>query len=225
MTDEELNLPPRRDSQPGEGVARNTDRMEFFADAVFAIAFTLSAVEIPLPESGPGFAANLLALWPGYLAYILSALVIGIYWAQHHFSGAIYRMTGHYFLLATILFLMTIGFIAFPTRVFAENLLEPEARETAAIYYTVALAATAFAWWIKWRTGLSHGHVDKRLEPAYVARLNRRYTISAALMAGAAVLSLARWEIGLGLAALVTLAYLRAPETPVYRTEAPEVDE
>ena len=96
--------------------------MEIFADAVFAIAFTLPILELKLPEPGPNFVEGLLDLWPSYLGYLLSAAVIGIYWAQHHFSGAIYRTAGHHFLLATILFLTAIGFISFPTRAFAEHI-------------------------------------------------------------------------------------------------------
>ena len=215
---------PRLDEHPGDGVVRGTQRMEIYADAVFAIAFTLPMVELTLPEPGPRFGRDLLALWPQYLGYALSALVIGVYWVQHHFSGAIYRTTGHHFLLATTLFLMTIGFIAFPTRAFAEHIRDPAAREAGAVFYACALAATSLAWLIKWKTGCATGDVDDRLDQAYVARLTRRYTLTTALMIAAAGLAFLRWEAGLALAAVVTLSYLRAPETPVYVEEAPVVE-
>ena len=131
---EEKDHRPRIDEHPGEGAVRGTQRMEIFADAVFAIAFTLPVVELKIPEPGPGFGERLLDLWPSYLEYALSALVIGIYWVQHHFSGAIYRTTGHHFLLATMLVLAAIGFIAFPTRAFAEHIQDPAAREAGAIF-------------------------------------------------------------------------------------------
>jgi TMEM175 potassium channel family protein len=217
--------PVRRDDHPGDGIARGTARMEAFADAVFAIALTLPVVEIEMPRPNGDFARQLAELWPSYLGYALSALVIGIYWVHHHFSGGIYRTTGHRFLLATLVFLVAIGFIAFPTRAFAEHVADPAAREAGAQFYALALAATALTWWVKWRTGLAQGDVDRRLDPAYVARLNRRYAATTGLMAAAAGLSLARWEAGLALAAAVTLSYLRAPETPIYRKEAPEVED
>ncbi|HEY5723546.1 MAG TPA: TMEM175 family protein [Allosphingosinicella sp.] len=216
--------PPRLDEHPGEGAVRGTQRMEIFADAVFAIALTLPMVEIALPEPGPRFAADLLALWPQYLGYGLSVLVIGIYWVHHHFSGAIYRTTGHHFLLATILFLLAIGFIAFPTRAFAEHIQDPATREAGAIFYTCALAATNLAWLVKWKTGCATGDVDDRLEPSYVERLTRKYQVTAALMVAAAALVFLRWEAGLALAAAVILYYLRAPETPVYTEQAPTVE-
>lgn len=215
---------PRLDEHPGDGAVRGTQRMEIFADAVFAIAFTLPLVELPMPEAGPGFGTELIALWPAYLGYVLSTLVIGLYWVHHHFSGAIYRTAGHHLLLATMAFLMTIGFIAFPTRAFAEHLHDPEAREAAAIFYACALAAIQIGWLVKWKTGCWTGDVDDRLEGAYVARLTRRYYATTALMVAAAALSFARWEAGLALAGAVILSFLRAPETPAYVEEAPVVE-
>jgi uncharacterized membrane protein len=216
--------PPRLDEHPGDGAVRGTQRMEIFADAVFAIAFTLPLVELPMPDPGPDFAAEMLALWPSYLGYVLSTLVIGLYWVHHHFSGAIYRTTGHHLLLATMVFLMTIGFIAFPTRAFAEHLHDPHAREAAAIFYVCALAAIALTWLLKWKTGCATGDVDDRLEPAYVARLTRRYHVTTALMVAAAALAFVRWEAGLALAGAVLASYLRAPETPAYVARAPVVE-
>jgi len=213
---------PRIDDHPGEGAVRGTQRMEIFADAVFAIAFTLPVLELKVPEPGPHFADELIALWPFYLAYALSALVIGLYWVHHHFSGAVYRTTGHHFLLATVLFLATIGFIAFPSRVFAERVMEPEAREGAAIFYACALAATALAWLIKWRTGCATGDVDDRLDRQYVARLSRKYAIATALSVAGAALSFLVWQAGLALALAVILFYVRAPETPLYPGKSPE---
>ena len=198
--------------------------MEIFADAVFAIAFTLPVVELRVPEPGPGFGHRLLELWPTYLEYGLSALVIGIYWVQHHFSGAIYRTTGHHFLLATMLFLAAIGFIAFPTGAFTEHIHDPEAREGGAIFYTCALAVTAMAWLLKWETGCRTSDVDDRLDPKYVGRLTRKYRFTTTLMIAAAAIAFISWPIGLGLAAAVTLSYARAPETPVYQEEAPKAD-
>ena len=215
---------PRIDEHPGDGAVRGTQRMEIFADAVFAIAFTLPIVELTLPEGGPGFGERLIGLWPSYLEYALSALVIGIYWVQHHFSGAIYRTTGHRFLVATILFLATIGFIAFPTRAFTEHLHDPEARISGAIFYPWALTATSLGWLLKWETGRATGDVDARLEPAYVARLTLKYRLTSALMLVAAAISLFNWAIGLALAGVITLYFVRAPETPVYQAQAPKAD-
>lgn len=201
--------------------------MEAFADGVFAIAFTLPVVEIAFPEVGrPGSSLGheLSGLWPSYLGYLLASFVIGLYWVHHHFSGAIYRTTGHWFLVATVGFLAMIGFIAFPARVFAEHLPDAAAREAASHYWVFSLTMLSAAWLVKWTVGWRHGQVDSRLEPSYVARLNQRYWWFVLLNLLAALLVLLRWEAGLALSTLLLLSLLLPPETPRYRTEAPIVE-
>jgi uncharacterized membrane protein len=198
--------------------------MEAFADAVFAIAFTLPVVAIELPNGSEPLTKQLLDLWPSYLGYALASLVIGIYWVHHHFSGAIYRTVGHWFNVATVLFLAAIGFIAFPVRVFTEHLQYEAARASAGLALTLSLSVTAVTWWVKWQTGRHWGHVDGRLAAAYVRRLNGRYNVATAVAVGAVVLGIVRWEIGLSLVSVVTLFYLLPPPTPVYVKEAPIVE-
>ena len=116
---------------------RGTARMEAFADGVSPSPSLYRSLELPFPalaRGGEVLGNDLIVLWPAYLGYALASLIIGLYWVQHHFSGAIYRTTGHWFLLATVLFLTMIGFVAFPARVFAEHLPDPAARPAAAQY-------------------------------------------------------------------------------------------
>lgn len=214
----------RRNSIAHEGVTRGTSRMEAYSDAVFAIAFTLPIVEIELPEGGRPLAQQLAEQWPDYLGYGLAVLIIGIYWTHHHFSGGITRTSGHWFNLALILFLGAIGFIAYPARLFADRLSDAAERGTAGTYFAVSLAALAVTWWIKWTAGLAKGHVDARLDPAYVRKIQRRYNVSVLLNLAAGALAFISWPLGLGLALAVVLAYLIPPPTPVYCGEAPEVE-
>jgi uncharacterized membrane protein len=219
--------PARRDDHEGEGATRGTARMEAFADAVFAIAFTLPVVEIHLPEaSGPGglLAAELEHLWPSYLGYLLASGVIGLYWVHHHFSGAIYRTTGHWFLIATAVFLAAIGFIAFPARVVAEHFTDPAARDAASVYWVWALALVSVTWLLKWTVGWRRGQVDSRLEPSYVSRLNRLYWALTIVNVAAAVIALWNWRVGLVLSSAALAALIIPPQTPRYRTEAPIVE-
>ena len=223
----DLEAPARRNEHEGEGATRGTARMEAFADGVFAIAFTLPIFHIVLPavdRSGALLAQDLWRIWPQYAGYLLSSAIIGLYWVHHHFSGAIYRTTGHWFLIATVVFLATIGFIAFPARVFAENLSDPLARGPAAQYLVFSLAGVSLAWLLKWSVGRSRGQVDARLEPAYVDRLNRRYRWMTLWNIAAAAISLAIWPLGLGMAVASIAFQILPPETPRYRTEAPTVE-
>ena len=69
------------------------------------------------------------------------------------------------------------------------------------------------------------GDVDSRLDPAYVDRLDHKYTMMAVAMVVAAALAFVRWEVGLALAGMITLYHLRPPETPLYVDQAPIVEE
>ena len=219
--------PARRDELEGEGAIRGTARMEAFADGVFAIAFTLPIVGIILPSAerdGALLGRDLAALLPEYGGYLLASVVIGLYWVQHHFSGAIFRTTGHCFVIATTVFLAAIGFIAFPARVLAEHFPDVAARPAAAQYWVVSLSAVSLAWLLKWSVGVRRGHIDPRLEPDYVRRLIRNFRLVALGNAAAAVLVFINWPSGLMLSGLLMGWLLLPPETPRYTTQAPVIE-
>lgn len=59
-----------------------TERMEAFSDGVVAIVITIMVLELK-PPAQPTPAAIRLEL-PVYLAYVLSYVNVGLYWANHH---------------------------------------------------------------------------------------------------------------------------------------------
>ncbi|MFH7000302.1 TMEM175 family protein [Flavobacterium sp. FlaQc-57] len=61
----------------------NKTRLEAFSDGVLAIIITIMILEIKVPE-GHEF-ADLEALIPKFLSYILSFIYVGIYWNNHHY--------------------------------------------------------------------------------------------------------------------------------------------
>ena len=219
--------PARRDEIEGEGAIRGTARMEAFADGVFAIAFTLPIIDIVMPapdRDGARLGTELGALMPAYAGYILASAVIGLYWVQHHFSGAIFRTTGHWFVIATSLFLAANGFIAFPARVLSEHFPDVAARPAAAQYWVVSLTVVSLAWLLKWSIGVNRGHIDPRLEPDYVRRLIRNFRLVALGNVAAAMIVFLHWPTGLMLSGLLMGWLLLPPETPRYTTEAPVIE-
>lgn len=63
-------------------------RLEAFSDGVFAVAITLLALNLtvkgPGDSHGMSLGHQLLHLWPGFLAYLVSFATIGIIWVNHH---------------------------------------------------------------------------------------------------------------------------------------------
>jgi TMEM175 potassium channel family protein len=147
-------MQPSESASPFEPHAGNTDlaigRVASFSDGVFAIAATLLALEIALPAAS-GRLSNLelfhvlLSLWPRYLAYVISFLVIGAMWLGHHRKFQVIIRTDRTFLTINLLFLMFVAFIPFPTAVLSES-----GNRTATIFYAgsmiVASCLSALMW-------------------------------------------------------------------------------
>jgi uncharacterized membrane protein len=74
---------------------RELDRIVLFSDAVFAIAITILVLDIRVPDglSPTELPAQVLSLGPKYLSYMISFLVLAVYWQAHH---RVFRaITGH----------------------------------------------------------------------------------------------------------------------------------
>lgn len=104
---------------------RSFDRFVNFSDAVFAIAITLLALDIRLPQQdaaalAPPLGPQLNALVPNLFAFALSFAVIGGYWMAHHrLFEMIDRHDGRLIAL-NMLTLFCVALLPFPTQVVAD---------------------------------------------------------------------------------------------------------
>jgi uncharacterized membrane protein len=57
-------------------------RLEAFSDGVIAIIITIMVLELKTPHGSSLY--DLYPLWPVFVSYILSFIIIGIYWGNHH---------------------------------------------------------------------------------------------------------------------------------------------
>lgn len=118
-----------------------TNRLEAFSDGVIAIAITLLVLEIKLPHSAiSGLGSALLSLWPSYLAYAISFIVIGAIWINHHAMFKHIVRADDMLLLLNTLHLMFIAFLPFPTAVLAEALHSRADEPLATAFYGGTLA-------------------------------------------------------------------------------------
>ncbi|MGX7108786.1 TMEM175 family protein [Facklamia miroungae] len=67
----------------------NTSRVEAFSDGVLAIVITIMVLKLKTPENLD--LAGLKEIYPTLLAYILSYVYVGIYWANHHHLLAVLK--------------------------------------------------------------------------------------------------------------------------------------
>jgi uncharacterized membrane protein len=91
-------------------------RLEAFSDGVFAIVITLLILDIKLPKVDyADLPAGLSALLPTIGVYVLSFLLIGMYWVFHHYTFLFMKEADGVLLWLNILFLLFISFLPFPT--------------------------------------------------------------------------------------------------------------
>ncbi len=200
----------------------NTQRVEAFSDGVFAIAITLLILEIKVPRlhggnGGANLHTALLHLWPSYFAYVFSFVMIGIYWANHHYIFRLYARTNHYFDLLNVFFLMCISFLPFPTAALAEYINDARNQQNAVAFYALGLLLPALAWWFLWLYARRAGLLDENLDDAFVRFLDRQYWVSIALYSVAFVISLWNAIVALTVCIGLTGLYALPPKTPVYR--------
>ncbi len=120
--------------------------METFSDGVFAIAITLLVLTIAQPVDYRTLTHQLVERWPSLAAYVVSFVVIGIMWVNHHTVFSHLRLIDRGFFYWNLFLLMTIVFIPYPTEVFGEALRKGEGARTAAVFYSLTMTVNACAW-------------------------------------------------------------------------------
>jgi uncharacterized membrane protein len=208
-------------SHPG-GTERGTERIEAFSDGVFAIAITLLILDIKVPhaEGTVDLLKRLLGLWPAYIAYVLSFVMIGIYWANHHYIFKLFERTNHTLNLLNLLLLMFIAFLPLPTQVLGEYMLDESNRTTAATFYAIGLLLPAAAWLLVWLYAVRTKLVDRHLDRSYLHRLTLQYAGSVAIYVVAVAVCLIDFKLGLALCVGLTFIYLLPPRSPIYHRGA-----
>lgn len=105
---------------PNNSSLMSKDRVESFSDGVFAIVMTLLVLELHVPEiadhSSFGQYATVMApLIPKFVSFVLSFVMVSIYWVNHHYFFRHLRSVPLGLVWLNNLFLLSICFLPFPT--------------------------------------------------------------------------------------------------------------
>lgn len=196
-----------------------TERIQAFSDGVFAIAITLLVLDLRVPpRGGDGSLAHRLGHeWPSYAAYIVSFLVIGIIWVNHHQVLDAVRIVDRPALFANLALLGVVSAIPFPTRMLAEYLTAGWDGSVAAAVYGATMLAMSIAFTVLWlvitreRAGLLAEHVDA----AAARRASVRFGIGFVVYLVAILVALVNAPAALVLHGIIALYYtfdqLRTP--------------
>ncbi len=93
-----------------------TNRLEAFSDGVFAIVITLLVLDIRIPEVPyPNLPETLWGILPRIASYVLSFIVIGLYWVFHYVYFERIKFVNGTLLALNLVGLLLISFMPIPT--------------------------------------------------------------------------------------------------------------
>lgn len=160
---------------------RPTDRLEYFSDAVLAIAATLLATELPKPETESGLLQEIAKHWPHYAAFAASFLFICVSWSNHHNMFNYIRQTDQYLLILNILFLIFVTLQSFTTGILARHVGKPEERTAALIYHATLVLMTLFYNCVWWYAIKKDGLLEEDTDRSLIRSLTIEYAAAPAL--------------------------------------------
>ena len=184
-------------------------RLLFLSDGVYAIAATLLAVELVLPEAsadlhGRELLGSLLESWPRVLAFATSFLFIANFWVGHNMLFHQVRRFDGGLMWLVLAQLLCVAFLPFPTSVVGEHVSDPVAQQ----FYLASLLVTGLMMWAMWWY-MSSGR--RLIDPDLSAREVRRHHLISAGVPALFVLLMALVAVGVGrLVNPLLLAYLFA---------------
>ena len=196
------------ENRPTAGL--NTNRIEAFSDGVFAVAITLLVLNLQVPQLAASvvsreLVAKLIELWPKLLIYVLSFVIVGIYWVAHHNSFHYIKRSDRNLLWLNLLLLLFIVFIPFPTALVGEY---PEQQVSVVIYGSTLVITGLVLQLLWWYATSKYRLVDREIDPHLVKWATRR-NLAAPLIyllaIGASFLSV---QISLIIFILVPLYYI-----------------
>jgi len=126
-------------------------RLEAFSDGVIAIAITLLSLEIKLPDGGGSLLHSLASLWPSYVGFVLSFLLVGQVWLNHHAIFVRVRSVDQWMLICNLFLLLDVAFLPFATSVLTRSLESGHDERTGAVFYGMVMVVGGLFFNALWR--------------------------------------------------------------------------
>ena len=159
-----------RDAKGMARVTLSPHRLEALTDAVFAIVMTLLVLELSVPVIAEGSAhaelwPRLTDMWPKFLSYGVTFLMLGFMWIFHHRQFSHIKRMDNVFAWINIIALMFVALLPFSTSLLGEYIYE----QVPVLIYGGNFIACTLARYISWlyATG-NYRLVDRGIDPQEV---------------------------------------------------------
>ena len=197
-------------------------RVEAFSDGVFAVAITLLVLTIYVPKPDPrhSLVHQLLQHWPDFAAWLISFMVVGIIWVNHHGFFDKLRRVDRVMLFLNLLLLLFVVFIPYPTEIVSNYLKVGgwDAKVAVALYSAVMLGMSlAFSAMYRW-AGRHDELLDESVDVDQHRAAFRQFAVGVPIYAGLVAVSFL--SAGVALAGHFALAVFYVFDQTVARAGA-----
>lgn len=151
-------------------------RLEALSDGIFATVMTVLVLSLSIPTllgaSNSAVTSYVLGLGPTILSYVMSFLILAVFWVRHHNIFAFISRIDGTLIWLNMLFLLSVGFVPFSTELIGRYWNT----EVATIIYGSNLIASGLfmqgIWFYSVRKKLLMG--GDALDEKIMVRVNRR---------------------------------------------------
>ena len=143
--------PRGRSTESAKPIVRGLpkNRLETLVDGVFAIAMTILVLELRAPDTlGPGgLARGLVDVWSRFATFVISFIVLGVYWFAHHQIFHFVLRVNRTLVWLNILFLLGIALVPFAASVMGAYTNDPIALSLYGAVLGLLAALGYLIWW------------------------------------------------------------------------------
>ena len=191
---------------------RSLERLAALSDGIFAVAMTLLVLDIHIPSaegihSEAALLHALAGLAPQWIAYLMSFLTLGIFWAGQQTQLNHIREGSRDLTWIHLAFLFTITLMPLTTRLLAEFITY---RSALVLYWLNILMPGVMLYW-SWSHVVRYGLVKDETPAEVRGAICRRVLIAQSLYAVGAALCVVSNYLSIGFIVLVQLNYAFAP--------------
>ena len=191
---------------------RSLERLAALSDGIFAFAMTLLVLDLRIPSAAQVHGERELlvalgSLGPQWVAYGMSFLTLGIFWAGQQTQLNHLREGTRDLTWIHLGFLFTITMLPLSTRLLAEFITY---RGALLIYWLNILAPGAVLYW-SWKYATRKRLIKDETPREVAASICRRVVIAQSLYAGGAALCVINTWMSIAAIVLVQLNYVLAP--------------
>jgi len=194
---------------PPKAPTLSTARIETLADGVFAIVMTLLVFDMRVPiqdqVNAVGLGQALLTLTPNMISYVISFVILGVFWVGHHNQFFYIRRSDRSLLWINMLFLMFVALVPFSAGLLSQYGNDP----LSLIVYNLNLIATGSVLYLHWAYAVRDGHLlGHALDPKVDRLVRRRILTPPSFYFLAILVSLINVQLAVLLDVLIPVLYV-----------------